>query len=151
MCVCIYYLIITAIMKYVFVGDQNNTVELARLLQLILGCAVNCRNAQSITNNDIYIYIFKIFLVIMNSYEFILGYITNIRSMDENSQTVIMQSIQDLERSQHLQNITTSLEAEVDKHAQIQQLISELQNATITRDQMTQRCLELDSQVTDRT
>lgn len=27
-------------------GDQDDTMELARLLQLILGCAVNCQNAQ---------------------------------------------------------------------------------------------------------
>lgn len=27
-------------------GEQDDTIELARLLQLILGCAVNCRNAQ---------------------------------------------------------------------------------------------------------
>jgi len=71
--------------------------------------------------------------------------------MDENSQTVIMQCIQDLERIQHLQNsITASMGVEVDTHVQIQQLINELQNATVSKKQMTQRCLELDSQVTIR-
>lgn len=29
-----------------FSGDQDDTMELARLLQLTLGCAVNCRKAQ---------------------------------------------------------------------------------------------------------
>lgn len=29
-----------------YIGEKYDTVELARLLQLILGCAVNCRNAQ---------------------------------------------------------------------------------------------------------
>lgn len=79
----------------------------------------------------------------------ILDYITNIRSMDENSQTVIMQSIQDLERIQgHPQSIiATSLGVDTDHQEQIQQLIDELQSVTKARDQMTQRCLELDSQV----
>jgi len=87
----------------------------------------------------------------MNLYKFILDYITNIRLMDESSQTVIMQSIQDLERTQNLQNsITASLGAEVDTHTQIQKLINELQNVIISRDQITQRCIELDSQVTIR-
>ncbi|XP_025412848.1 protein Hook homolog 3-like [Sipha flava] len=105
------------------IGEQDDTIELARLLQLILGCAVNCRNAQN--------------------------YITNIRSMDENSQTVIMQCIQDLERIQgHPQSIiTTSIGVDNDHHEQIQQLIDELQAVTKARDQMTQRCLELDSQI----
>lgn len=69
--------------------------------------------------------------------------------MDESSQTVIMQSIQDLERIQgHPQSsITTSLGIDIDQHEQIQQLIDDLQVATKARDQMTQRCLELDSQV----
>lgn len=131
-------------MKYIFLGDQNNTVELARLLQLILGCAVNCNNAQSMMNN-FFLWTQLIYLSLF------LDYITNIRLMDENSQTVIMQSIQDLERTQNLQNsITASLGAEVDTHAQIQKLINELQNVIISRDQITQRCLELDSQVTIR-
>jgi len=69
--------------------------------------------------------------------------------MDENSQTVIMQSIQDLERIQgHPQSIiATSLGIDSDHQEQIQQLIDELQSVTKARDQMTQRCLELDSQV----
>lgn len=67
--------------------------------------------------------------------------------MDEKSQTVIMQSIQDLERiqGQAQSSITTSFG--VDQNEQIQQLIDELQSANKARDQMTQRCLELDSQV----
>lgn len=69
--------------------------------------------------------------------------------MDENSQTVIMQSIQDLERVQgHPQNsITTSMGVDIDNQDQIRQLVDELESVTKTRDQMTQRCLELDSQV----
>lgn len=87
--------------------------------------------------------------VIYSNKMIILDYITNIRSMDENSQTVIMQCIQDLERIQgHPQSIiTTSLGVDNDHQEQIQQLIDELQAVTKARDQMTQRCLELDSQV----
>lgn len=96
-----------------------------------------------ITNNYLYLEAFH------SNNLIVLDYITNIRSMDENSQTVIMQSIQDLERIQgHPQSsITTSLGIDNDHQEQIQQLIDELQAVTKARDQMTQRCLELDSQV----
>jgi len=69
--------------------------------------------------------------------------------MDENSQKVIMQSIQDLEQIQgHPQSsIANSLGVDLDHHEQMQQIIDELQAVTKARDQMTQRCLELDSQV----
>lgn len=76
----------------------------------------------------------------------ILDYIRNIRSMDENSQTVIMQSIQDLERGHPQNSITSNFEIDANQDY-IQQLITELQNITDMKDQMTQRCLELDSQV----
>lgn len=69
--------------------------------------------------------------------------------MDENSQTVIMQSIQDLEQIQsNPQNsISNSFEADLNQHEQIQQLIAQLQSVTKAKNQMTQRCIELDSQV----
>lgn len=67
--------------------------------------------------------------------------------MDENSQTVIMQSIQDLERIHGHAQSSISNSFGADQHEQIQQLIDELQSANKARDQMTQRCLELDSQV----
>lgn len=69
--------------------------------------------------------------------------------MDENSQTVIMQSIQDLEQIQsNPQNsISNSFEADLNQHEQIQQLIDQLQSVTKAKNQMTQRCIELDSQV----
>lgn len=69
--------------------------------------------------------------------------------MDENSQTVIMQCIQDLERIQgHSQSIiNTNFGTDFENQDQIQQLLTELESVTIARDQMTQRCLELDSQV----
>lgn len=69
--------------------------------------------------------------------------------MDENSQTVIMQCIQDLERIQgHSQSIiNTNFGIDFDSQDQIRQLLAELESVTLARDQMTQRCLELDSQV----
>lgn len=69
--------------------------------------------------------------------------------MDENSQTVIMQSIQDLEQIQsNPQNsISNSFETDLNQHEQIQQLIDQLQSVTKAKNQMTQRCIELDSQV----
>lgn len=69
--------------------------------------------------------------------------------MDEKSQTVIMQSIQDLERIQGnpQSSISNSFEVDLNQHEQIQQLIDELQAVTKAKNQMTQRCIELDSQV----
>lgn len=69
--------------------------------------------------------------------------------MDENSQTVIMQSIQDLERIQGnpQSSISNSFDVDLNQHEQIQQLIDELEAVTNAKNQMTQRCIELDSQV----
>lgn len=90
--------------------------ELARLLQLILGCAINCNRKQN--------------------------YITKIMELEESVQQVIMQSIQELE---NLHGSTHSLNMSLDP--QVQQLLTELQTVTEARDQMAQRCLELDMQV----
>uniref|UniRef100_A0A1B6DZC8 Protein hook n=2 Tax=Clastoptera arizonana TaxID=38151 RepID=A0A1B6DZC8_9HEMI len=101
------------------IGGQADTTELGRLLQLILGCAVNCNHKQD--------------------------YITRIMSLEESVQRVIMQSIQELEMLHGHGSFSASLN--LDSLPQMQQLLAELQTITEARDQMGQRCLELDMQV----
>lgn len=85
--------------------------ELRRLLQLILGCAVNCDQKQQ--------------------------YITRIMGMEETVQRAIMQSIQEL-----------NFESLVDVPDGAQQrLYAELQATVDMKDQLAQRCHELDQQL----
>ena len=72
-------------------------------------------------------------------------------SMEESVQQVIMQSIQDLDRSS-MGSGTTSIALsscpEADPH--FQRILGELEAAAEARDQMAQRCHELDMQVCTR-
>ncbi|XP_066996837.1 protein Hook homolog 3 [Anabrus simplex] len=101
------------------IGEKCDPAELGRLLQLILGCAINCNRKQD--------------------------YITRIMAMEESVQQVIMQSIQELENSNHgsgSSSFAMSIGLDTEK------LLLELEMATDARDQMAQRCHELDMQVT---
>ncbi|XP_063219219.1 protein Hook homolog isoform X2 [Bacillus rossius redtenbacheri] len=101
------------------IGEKYDAAELGRLLQLILGCAVNCHHKQD--------------------------YITEIMAMEESVQQVIMQAIQELEQSGHGNNLyTMGMSMGID----CQRLMGELEAATEARDQIAQRCHELDMQVT---
>lgn len=66
-------------------------------------------------------------------------------SLEESVQRVIMQSIQELEQLHGHGSFSASLN--LDSLPQMQQLLAELQTITEARDQMGQRCLELDMQV----
>ena len=66
-----------------FLGEQNDEGELGRLLQLILGCAVNCEDKQE--------------------------YIQRIMSMEESVQVVVMNAIQEVRTSKWFSFIRTSL------------------------------------------
>ncbi|XP_035721537.1 protein Hook homolog 3-like [Vespa mandarinia] len=107
------------------IGEHCDRDELCRLLQLILGCAVNCNQKQQ--------------------------YITRIMSMEESVQQAIMQSIQTLESSMHGPRLSlgTSLNFEsLDATDGAQQrLLSELQIAVDMKEQLEQRCHELDQQL----
>lgn len=92
-------------------GEHCDNDELRRLLQLILGCAVNCDQKQQ--------------------------YITRIMGMEETVQRAIMQSIQEL-----------NFESLVDVADGAQQrLYAELQATVDMKDQLAQRCHELDQQL----
>ncbi|XP_071571680.1 protein Hook homolog 3 [Temnothorax nylanderi] len=93
------------------IGEHCDNDELRRLLQLILGCAVNCDQKQQ--------------------------YITRIMDMEETVQQAIMQSIQEL-----------NFESLVDVADGAQQrLYAELQATADMKDQLAQRCHELDQQL----
>ncbi|XP_072749684.1 protein Hook homolog 3 [Anoplolepis gracilipes] len=107
------------------IGEHCDSDELRRLLQLILGCAVNCDQKQQ--------------------------YITKIMGMEETVQQAIMQSIQELESSVHGPRLSlgTSLNFEsldVADGAQ-QRLYAELQATVDMKDQLAQKCHELDQQL----
>ncbi|PSN52024.1 Protein Hook 3 [Blattella germanica] len=76
-----------------------------------------------------------------------IEYITRIMSLEESVQRVIMESIQELDsRSMGSASIGISIGPETDP--QVQRLVAELEAAAEGREQMAQRCHELDMQVT---
>ncbi|KAG5332467.1 HOOK protein, partial [Acromyrmex charruanus] len=94
------------------IGEHCESDELRRLLQLILGCAVNCNQKQLL--------------------------ITRIMGMEETVQQVLMQSIQEVNFE--------SLVPDVPDSAQ-QRLYADFQAAVDMRDQLAQKCHELDQQL----
>ncbi|XP_040434529.1 protein Hook homolog 3-like isoform X3 [Falco naumanni] len=80
------------------IGEHSDAAELGRMLQLILGCAVNCEQKQE--------------------------YIQTIMMMEESVQHVVMTAIQELKKT-----------------------TEELNEALATKEEIAQRCHELDMQV----
>uniref|UniRef100_A0A8C7XIG2 Protein Hook homolog 3 n=1 Tax=Oryzias sinensis TaxID=183150 RepID=A0A8C7XIG2_9TELE len=85
------------------IGEHSDAAELGRMLQLILGCAVNCEQKQE--------------------------YIQTIMVMEESVQHVVMTAIQ-----------------EVDCHL-LKKTVEELNDVLATKEEIAQRCRELDMQV----
>lgn len=98
------------------IGEHSNRGELGRLLQLILGCAVNCTEKQE--------------------------YIQRIMSMEESVQHVVMTAIQELMTKE----MTTDADSEVGE--QLKRTAEELNSAIEAKEELMQRCHELDQQVT---
>lgn len=108
------------------IGEHCDERELRRLLQLILGCAVNCDKKQH--------------------------YITCIMDMEESVQQAIMQNIQELESNMHGPRLSLGASfnvesLDVEDGGDKDRLINELQMAIDSRDQLAQRCHELDQQL----
>ncbi|XP_076636717.1 hook microtubule tethering protein [Colletes latitarsis] len=107
------------------IGEHCDNYELRRLLQLILGCAVNCNQKQQ--------------------------YITRIMGMEETVQQAIMQNIQELESNMNGPRLSlgTSLNFEsLDVADGTQQrLLAQLQSTVDMKEQLAQRCHELDQQL----
>ncbi|XP_059489712.1 protein Hook homolog 3 isoform X2 [Neocloeon triangulifer] len=114
------------------IGEHCDAEHLTQLLILVLGCAVQCNNKKE--------------------------YISRIMSLEVDVQRVIMQAIQDLESClQELNSVSgATLESPISVTApgdsfvtsHISHLQEEVRAVTALKDQMAQRCHELDQQAT---
>ncbi|KAK5851860.1 hypothetical protein PBY51_023378 [Eleginops maclovinus] len=101
------------------IGEHSDPAELGRMLQLILGCAVNCEQKQA--------------------------YIQTIMMMEESVQHVVMTAIQELMSKET--PVMGSSDSYVDLDRQLKKTAEELNDALSTKEEISQRCRELDMQV----
>ncbi|XP_068090316.1 protein Hook homolog 3 isoform X1 [Hyperolius riggenbachi] len=101
------------------VGEHSDASELGRMLQLILGCAVKCEQKQE--------------------------YIQTIMMMEESVQHMVMTAIQELMSKESPVSIATDAYAELDR--QLKKITEELNDALAGKEEIAQRCHELDMQV----
>ncbi|XP_061118239.1 protein Hook homolog 3 isoform X4 [Conger conger] len=100
------------------VGEHSDTAELGRMLQLILGCAVNCEQKQE--------------------------YIQTIMMMEESVQHVVMTAIQELMSKET--PVMAGNDAYIDLDRQLKKTVEDLNDALATKEEIAQRCHELDMQ-----
>uniref|UniRef100_A0A8C0XIC6 Protein Hook homolog 3 n=1 Tax=Castor canadensis TaxID=51338 RepID=A0A8C0XIC6_CASCN len=101
------------------IGEHSDAAELGRMLQLILGCAVNCEQKQE--------------------------YIQAIMMMEESVQHVVMTAIQELMSKES--PVSAGNDAYVDLDRQLKKTTEELHEALSAKEEIAQRCHELDMQV----
>uniref|UniRef100_A0A672ZNQ1 Protein Hook homolog 3 n=1 Tax=Sphaeramia orbicularis TaxID=375764 RepID=A0A672ZNQ1_9TELE len=101
------------------IGEHSDAAELGRMLQLILGCAVNCEQKQE--------------------------YIQTIMIMEESVQHVVMTAIQELMSKET--PVMGGNDSYVDLDRQLKKTVEELNDALATKEEIAQRCRELDMQV----
>ncbi|XP_063770662.1 protein Hook homolog 3 isoform X1 [Pseudophryne corroboree] len=101
------------------VGEHSDASELGRMLQLILGCAVKCEQKQE--------------------------YIQTIMMMEESVQHMVMTAIQELMSKETPVSLGTDAYAELDR--QLKKSTEELNDALAAKEEIAQRCHELDMQV----
>ncbi|XP_043555215.1 protein Hook homolog 1 isoform X2 [Chiloscyllium plagiosum] len=99
--------------------EHVDIVEIGRLLQLILGCAVNCERKQE--------------------------HIQNIMTLEESVQHNVMTAIQEL-MSKEMAG-TFGSEASGDLDQQLKKALEDLNEAVLEKEELAQRCQELDIQV----
>ncbi|EDO33979.1 predicted protein [Nematostella vectensis] len=102
------------------IADSADVSELARLLQLILGCAVNCEDKQE--------------------------YIQVIMQLEETVQHVVMTAIQELMTARDQTQITPEMFKELE--SQHKRTLEQLTTAMVEKEELSQRCHELDDQIT---
>ncbi|XP_039635818.1 protein Hook homolog 3 isoform X3 [Perca fluviatilis] len=100
------------------IGEHSDAAELGRMLQLILGCAVNCEQKQE--------------------------YIQTIMMMEESVQHVVMTAIQELMSKET--PVMGGNDSYVDLDRQLKKTAEELNDALSTKEEIAQRCRELDMQ-----
>ncbi|KAL1273518.1 hypothetical protein QQF64_026332, partial [Cirrhinus molitorella] len=101
------------------IAEHSDAAELGRMLQLILGCAVNCEQKQE--------------------------YIQTIMMMEESVQHVVMTAIQELMSKET--PVSSGNDSYVDLDRQLKKTVEELNDALATKEEIAQRCHELDMQV----
>ncbi|KAM9306176.1 LOW QUALITY PROTEIN: protein Hook homolog 3 [Pholidichthys leucotaenia] len=101
------------------IGEHSDAAELGRMLQLILGCAVNCDQKQE--------------------------YIQTIMGMEESVQHVVMTAIQELMSKETPVSGGTDSYEDLDR--QLKKAMEDLNEALTTKEEIAQRCRELDLQV----
>uniref|UniRef100_A0A8C3TWV8 Hook microtubule tethering protein 1 n=1 Tax=Catharus ustulatus TaxID=91951 RepID=A0A8C3TWV8_CATUS len=101
------------------ISENSDPTELGRLLQLILGCAVNCERKQE--------------------------HIQNIMTLEESVQHVVMTAIQELMSKEVTSPSPCDPSSEVEQ--QLKKALEDLQEALAEKEELAQRCQELDLQV----
>uniref|UniRef100_A0A671MCA2 Calponin-homology (CH) domain-containing protein n=1 Tax=Sinocyclocheilus anshuiensis TaxID=1608454 RepID=A0A671MCA2_9TELE len=101
------------------IAEHSDAAELGRMLQLILGCAVNCEQKQE--------------------------YIQTIMMMEESVQHVVMTAIQELMSKES--PVSSGSDSFVDLDRQLKKTVEDLNDALATKEEIAQRCHELDMQV----
>ncbi|KAJ8007472.1 hypothetical protein DPEC_G00117860 [Dallia pectoralis] len=101
------------------IGEHSDAAELGRMLQLILGCAINCEQKQE--------------------------YIQTIMMMEESVQHVVMTAIQELMSKES--PVMGGPDSYSDMDRQLKKMVEELNEALATKEEIAQRCHELDMQV----
>ncbi|OCT84856.1 protein Hook homolog 1 [Xenopus laevis] len=101
------------------IADHSDATEMGRLLQLILGCAVNCEKKQE--------------------------HIQVIMTLEESVQHVVMTAIQELMSKETLDYSTADLSG--DMESQLRRTIDALHEAQAEKEELQQRYEELDLQV----
>uniref|UniRef100_A0A9J7XTX9 Hook microtubule tethering protein 3 n=1 Tax=Cyprinus carpio carpio TaxID=630221 RepID=A0A9J7XTX9_CYPCA len=100
------------------IAEHSDAAELGRMLQLILGCAVNCEQKQE--------------------------YIQTIMMMEESVQHVVMTAIQELMSKET--PVSSGSDSFVDLDRQLKKTVEDLNDALATKEEIAQRCHELDMQ-----
>lgn len=101
------------------IAENCDPTELGRLLQLILGCAVNCGKKQE--------------------------HIQVIMTLEESVQHVVMTAIQELMSKDTVD--ATGIDFSGDMELQLKKTVEELHEAFAEKEELKQRCQELDMQV----
>ncbi|XP_042613159.1 protein Hook homolog 3-like [Cyprinus carpio] len=101
------------------IAEHSDSAELGRMLQLILGCAINCEQKQE--------------------------YIQTIMMMEESVQHVVMTAIQELMSKET--PVSSGSDSYVELDRQLKKTVEELNDALATKEEIAQRCHELDMQV----
>uniref|UniRef100_A0A674EV93 Hook microtubule-tethering protein 1 n=1 Tax=Salmo trutta TaxID=8032 RepID=A0A674EV93_SALTR len=114
---CCCYILCLYLVK---VAEHSDPVELGRLLQLILGCAVKCERKQE--------------------------YIQVIMTLEESVQHVVMTAIQELMSKENMAQF--GAEPPGDVESQLKKALEDLADLMSEKEELAQRCHELDVQVT---